>query len=271
MVFAFNEISNYAGRPAYIFEFVRDGVAWRYTSADRDVVFNGNTHTAAAMKCGSIRQTGEPQSDEFTISGPATLPFTAAFLALPPSERVRATVRRFHLGDTDAAVRWSGFVDRIKRVSSAQADIICKGLTATLRRAGVRLPWQRQCPHALFDSSCKVNKAAYANSAVIESLNGLAIVAAGLAAAGEGRLQGGFIEWTTPDGFRAWRAITAHGTNYAELLGGTVGLDVGTTVVAYPSCPRNADGCNSLFNNLSNFGGFRHLPSRSPYDGNPVF
>jgi hypothetical protein len=105
----------------------------------------------------------------------------------------------------------------------------------------------------------------------VESKNANSITATSLASAGEGRLRGGWMEWTTASGFRAWRTISAHGTNYIEVLGGTTGIDVGVQIAAYPSCPRNAESCDALYNNLSNFGGIRHLPSKSPFDGDPVF
>ncbi len=270
-MFAFNEISNYAGIPTLLLEFTRGATTWRYAAADRDVVFDGNTYTAKPFSCGPIRQTGDIQQDEFTITVPASLAFVTAFTGLPPSERVQAVVRRFHRGDDDAAIRWSGKVNRVKRVSSTKAEVICDTMLATFKRGGVRLPWQRQCPHALYDVSCKVPKAAYANSAVVESMDGTTIVAAGLAVAGEGRLTGGFVEWTTADGVKAWRAITAHGTTAAALLGGTVGLEVGDTVVAYPGCPRTTEGCVTFFNNLANYGGIPNLPSKSPFNGDPVF
>lgn len=271
MVFAFNEISNYGGKPAYLFEFSRGSTVWRYTGADRDVVFGGNTYAAKAVSCGAVRQTGDAQADEFTITAPASLDFVSKWQIVPPSERVRVTVRRYHRDDTDAAVRYVGFVDRVKRVGGSKTEIICKALTATFRRAGIRLPWQRQCPHSIFDSSCGLNKAAYANTAVVEALSGTTVQAAGLAAAGEGRLAAGFIEWTTAEGLSAWRAVTAHTTNLIDLLGGTYGLTVGDTIVAYPGCPRSAEACDGRYGNIANFGGFRHLPSRSPFDGNQVF
>lgn len=271
MLFDLAEVSNYAGRPTYLFEFGRGAQTFRYAAADRDVIVDGNTYTAAAISCSAIRQTGDTQSDEFTITLPTSLTVVSDFVLVPPSERVTAVVKRYHRDGDDAVVRYSGFVDRIKRVSTAKSEVICKALTATFRRAGVRLPWQRQCPHALYDVSCRVNKAAYATSAVVSSKDGINVTASGLAAAGAGRLTGGFIEWTTADGIKAWRAITAHDTTTIALLGGTTGLDVGDTIVAYPGCPHTAEGCNTLFNNLPNFGGFRHLPSKSPFDGDPVF
>lgn len=271
MVFAFNEISNYGGRPVYLFEFERSPVVWRYCAADRDITLDGNVYTAKPISCGPIRQTGDAQADEFTITAPTSIDFIEQFVLLPPSERTDVTVIKHHIGDSDSVVWWKGFVDRVRREDRANTAIVCRGLTGTLRRAGVRLPWQRQCPHALFDSSCKVSKAAHAVSATVSSVSGITVVAPGLAAIASGRLAGGFVEWTTDVGFKARKAILEHSGTAISLLGGVVGIDVGTVIMAYPGCPRNAESCQSLYNNLANFGGFRHLPSKSPFDGNPVF
>jgi uncharacterized phage protein (TIGR02218 family) len=235
------------------------------------MTFDSQTFTAKPISCGPIRQTGDSQSDEFTITVPTSIDFVTDFNLVPPAERVQAIVRRVHVGDSDGAVRFHGFVDRVKRRDRTKTDVICKSLGATFRRAGVRLPWQRQCPHALYDVSCRVNKAAHAHTGIVTAINGVGIAASGLSAAGEGQLNAGFVEWTTASGFKAWRLVLAHAGDTVALLGGSSGIEVGMTVVAYRGCQRTAEYCNSVFNNLANFGGFRHLPSKSPFSGDPVF
>ncbi len=269
MSFALFEIANYGSQPITLFEFVRGSTTYRYTGADRDIVVGGQTYSARPLSHGDIRYTGEAQTDEVVISAPASLPLAVDFSAVPPQQRVSVVIKRYHVGDTPA-VRWAGFVDRVNRGSKAKVNIICKSLLGGMRQNGARLIWQRQCPHVIYGPGCKVSKGAYGVSAVVESMNGNAITAAGLAAAGEGRLAGGFIEWTTTAGFPAWRAVSEHGTNWLSLLGGTRGLDVGSTVMAYRGCSRTPDGC-AAFDNGARYGGFRHLPGKSPFDGNPVF
>ena len=66
------------------------------------------------------------------------------------------------------------------------------------------------------------------------------------------------------------RGIESQNGNNFQVLGSTDGLEVGTAVTLYPGCPRNTTACK-LFNNLPNYGGFPHLPGKSPFDGSPVF
>ena len=47
-------------------------------------------------------------------------------------------------------------------------------------------------------------------------------------------------------------------------------LEIGSEITLYPSCDRTTTGCN-LFDNLPNYGGFPHLPGKSPFDGSQVF
>ncbi len=271
-MFAFNEVANYAGRPTYLFEFQRDTVTWRYASADRDGTLDGHTYSAVPITCGAIRQTGDAQSDELTITMPVAAEFVTSFRLVPPTERVMCIIRRYHRDDDDAVVRWAGFVDRIRQTSPAKAEVIGKTLRATFRRGGARLMWARQCPHMIYDrAGCKVQKEAHGVSGIVSALDGQQVTSPPLASLPDGRFSGGFIEWITPDGIKARRAIRNHAGSAVALLGGTSGIEVGTGFVAYPSCYRNRESCVNDFNNLPNFGGVAHLPMKSPFDGNPVF
>jgi uncharacterized phage protein (TIGR02218 family) len=267
-------MSNYGARPALLFEFRRDAQVYRYTAADRPLVVEGNTYAAHPIKCGEFRFTGDSQADELSITVPASLPLVQDFTLTPPQSRLEAAVLRYHVGQSPV-VRWSGFVDRVVQNTKLKATVICTSLLAGLQSNGARLIWQRQCPHAVYSPGCGVNKGAFAVTGVVTAVSGSAIVAAGLAAAGEGRLAAGFIEWTTPAGHKMRRVVNQHGTDFAEILGGTQGIEVGTTVVAYPGCGRSPEACAQFntagFTAENRYGGFRHLPSKSPFNGDPVF
>lgn len=271
MAFSIRELSNYLGKPTLLFDFVRDTKTWRYTSADRDIVFGGNTYTALPITCSEINQTGDSQADEVSIMMPATEEMPTLFVSVPPVDRVKVTVRRYHKDDADAAIRYVGYVDRVKRVTPLKAELKCKTLDATLRRAGARLTWQRSCPHALYSRPCGVVRASYAAAGTATAVAGINLSATVLGTFTAGYFYGGYVEWETEPNVRMWRAITGHAGNTVALLGGTFGLEVGDTFTAYPGCARTAEECNAKFNNLPNFGGIRHLPQRSPFDGNPVF
>ncbi len=269
MAFSSFELAAYGSQPILLFEFTRDTLVYRYTAADRTLTVGDEQYVNRAMSCGEIRQSGDDQTDEFTITAPGTLPMVEHFTATPPQQRVRAVVKRYHVGE-DPVVRWSGFVNRVVRKSDGAVDIICRSLLGGVKQAGIRLPWQRQCPHLIYGPGCYVNKMDHRVLATVESLDGNSLTSSGFTSAGEGRLRGGFIEWTMLTGFRAWRPVNDHGTNWLSVVGSTRGIEVGMQIAAFPSCPRTPEGC-ALFNNERRYGGFRHIPGQSPYDGNPVF
>lgn len=271
VAFSVQEIANYLGRATFLVTFTRGGQTWTYTSADRDVTLGSRIYKAVPLKVGSVNQSDDVQSDEVSIEVPTDLPVVSWHLTVPPTERVSVAVARYHRNGDDAVVRFAGQVDRVRRVTPLKAEMKCKTLLASFMRGGARLTWQRECGHALYGPGCGVNKALYGVSGTVATLNGQSITSAALAALADGRFNGGYIEWDFQPAMTARRAITAHAGTFAALLGGTYGLSVGTPFTAYPGCPRDAASCNSLYNNLPNYGGFRHMPSKSPFNGDPVF
>ena len=274
MSFSGIEITNYGARPSLLVTFTRGEQVYRYTAADRSLTVDGDVYEARPIKCGEFRFTGDSQADELTIATEPSLPFVQDFTFTPPQERLNVAVMRYHVGHPPV-VRWAGFVDRIVQMSKKKANVICTSLLAGLQSNGARLIWQRQCPHAVYSPGCGVDKSQFAVTGIVSAINGAVVEAPGLAAAGEGRLTAGFVEWTTTAGHKMRRVINSHVENEIGVLGGTQGIEVGMTVVAYPGCPRTPEGC-ALFDALGftaekRFGGFRHLPSSSPFDGNPVF
>lgn len=265
------ELSNFFGRATFLVTFVRGNQTWTYTSADRDITLNDRVYKAVPIKVGAVNQSDDVQSDEVTIELPADLPMVYWHILVPPTEAVTVTVARYHRGGDDAVVRFSGRVDRIKRVTSLKAEVKCKTLLASFMRGGARMTWQRECGHALYGPGCGVLKVNHGVSGIVDSVDPVNIVSDAFATLADGRFLGGFIEWDFQPAMGARRAISAHVGTVAALLGGTYGIEVGMTFAAYPGCPRNAESCDTFFNNLPNYGGFRHLPSKSPFNGDPVF
>jgi uncharacterized phage protein (TIGR02218 family) len=87
----------------------------------------------------------------------------------------------------------------------------------------------------------------------------------------DGWFTGGFIEYLLPTGFLETRMINRHIGTSIRVLSGIVGMAVGDPIVAYPGCKRTVRACIDKFDNYDNYGGFPHIPGRSPYDGQPVF
>lgn len=271
MTFETFELSNYDGAPINLYEFTLGSTAWRYAAAAFNVSVGGNVFYSAAIDHESYSFSGSSDNDELTINLDPGLDVCDLYLGTPPSEGVRVTIYSLHHGDTDAAAVWSGFIKLGRRVHEAQSAFVCVSLLATLARNGLRLFWGRGCPHALYDRQCRVDKADYAVSVQVTSLNAVALTCNGLSALGDDYLAGGFLSFVHSSGALEHRAIETHTGNVIGLLGLSDGISAGDWITVYPGCSRTTATCETKFNNLDNYGGFPHLPTKSPFDGDPVF
>jgi uncharacterized phage protein (TIGR02218 family) len=271
MSFVATEISNASGQPAVLFEFQRDNVVWRYAALDVDVVVGSDTYAAETISCDEIVQSGDSLQDEFKIIVPMTLPVVLSYLNSAPTGTLAVRVRRQHFGISAAPVVWVGTLDRVRAVSDASAELICTNALASLESGGLRLAWTRTCTHMLFDAECKASRDTFKRVATVSGIAGLVVTAAGLAGAPVGVLRGGYLEWTTAEGYVERQTIIADNNGSVTLLAAANGLTSGMSVTAFFGCPRSAQACSDIFNNLANFGGFPHLPQKSPFDGTPVF
>lgn len=265
------ERSNYDGIPTTLYEFVLGDTYWRYTGGQNDIVFNEVTYTAIAITHEGFSQSGSPENDDLQIKISGRAGVTDLFIGTPPSSELLVRVRNLHRGDTEAPVVWSGQVKSGREVSQIEWNFVCNSLLSTLNRNGLRLSWGRGCPHALYDRSCRVDPADYAVSVQVNSLTGSTITSTALDALDDDYLSGGFLEFAGPYDTIERRAIESHVGSTIALLGTTDGIAASDWITVYPGCNRITLTCQTKFNNLDNYGGFPHLPNKSPFDGDPVF
>ena len=114
----------------------------------------------------------------------------------------------------------------------------------------------RSCPHSLYDRNCRVDKAAYAQIATVDSLTGTSLAVGGLAGFADEWFSGGFLEWQIAAGVYERRGIERSTDDGSLLMFGTTdGITAGLTITAYPGCMRNIATCNTKFGNSDNYGG----------------
>lgn len=273
------EISNQEGQPVALYKFQWGNTIWRYTSADRDIsrVEGGDTvtYTALAGLSDNGMIQGGDQGHDFTVTAPNDIPLAGLYRGTPPSGSIYLTVRRKHASDDEAPVWWIGTVGNVKAVDAISVDIIGRTLTASFKRSGLRLSWQRSCPHILYDRGCKANPAAHGVAGTITAKDGVSITVSGATVGDESRFSGGFIRWLADiNGTYERRGIEqagASGSGTFHLYGRPDRLDVGDTITLYPGCKHTPTACQDDFNNLANYGGFDFIPGKSPFDGTPVF
>lgn len=278
MTYSSFETSNQDGRPVALYTFQYGNTYWRYCTADEDKTLGLDenddpaVYLAKAITDEGVTQGGSDQND-LQITMQANLPVPLLFRNTQPSGKIWLTVRRWHIGDPDdeTPLLWSGTVQNSTSVDDATVQLACRSLGGSYDRQGLRLAWGRMCPHVLYSPfGCKVDKSLHAYPHEIATLTGTNFTVTTFAEPAEGSFTGGFLELIRDDGSLDRKGIESQNGNDFVVFGSTDGLEVGTEVTIYPGCPRNTTGCK-LFNNLPNYGGFPHLPGKSPFDGSPVF
>lgn len=266
------ERSREDAQPLALYSFALGGQVWRYTGADADVIAGGHTWKAATISDDGVKQSGEATSDGLTITTSTDIGPVMVHMKTPPSMPIR--VRIYYKDNDNIAIaqRYAGEISQVDFPSPGSATISCETLSASMRRSGLRLGWQRTCPYALYDElTCKVNKADFGVDAIImRDLHGKITVEFATTQP-EGWFNGGFIEWTGAiRGYEA-RMVEAHVGNDLTMFGPTDDLFPGLAIKVYPGCNLTTTDCIDKFNNLVNNGGCKFMPGKSPFDGTPVF
>jgi uncharacterized phage protein (TIGR02218 family) len=272
-VFSPLEISNQQARPVALYEFRYGNTYWRYCTDDEDRTVNGHVWTAQVISDEGVTQGGSDQND-LQITVQADNPVAAIFRNGQLSGKVWLSVRRWHIGDPDeeTPLLWSGtVVNAAVADNQAAAQMTCRSLGGSYDRQGLRLAWGRMCPHVLYSEfGCRVNKSLHAYPHTIETLSGTNFTVTTYLPPAEGSFTGGFAEFIREDGSFQRYGIEFQNGNDFRVFGSTSGLSLGSEVTLYPGCSRDTASCKR-FDNLANFGGFPHLPGKSPFDGSPVF
>lgn len=272
MSYDLNEVSNHDGVPILLYQFTRGSVSFFYCNADRDITIGSEVYKAVAVTHGQASQSGDVQTDTLEITIPVTAEVVGWFRGVAPLDKVGVLVSRYHWNDgVDVRGTWFGRVAAATTRDEAQAVLACQSMISLFGSDGLRLSWQKTCPHMLYDGECRVDKSAFKDEYVITSIGGLAIGTYDAGARGEGWFSGGFIEWESESGIVERRMIEEHRGDTLVLAGTNYGLFVGLSVSAYPGCARTSSVCHEKFNNIDNYGGIIHLPQKSPFTGEVVF
>lgn len=270
MTYDTRERSVELGEPVELYEFARGSIVQRFTSTDADFTLDANTYTSATLQRTPIEVSAERARNAITITCARSFPIADLFRVAPPSEVILVTVRRVHRGDTDAAVIWIGRVLNCEW-SGGQASLNCEPVSSSLKRAGLRRKYQRQCPHVLYGQGpgqCGVVRATHSSTTTVTAITGLVLQVAAL---GTKPWAGGFVEWEMPDGAIERRFITDFAGVNLTLSQAFQGITIGETVTVSPGCDHTMATCQTTYANLDNYGGFPFVPLKNPFDGTPIF
>lgn len=278
-MFSVFELSRFTGRKLALYRFTRDTLAWRFTSADRDITIGGEIfkscrgieHTAvqettASSQANQVKISMPYKLDPNATEFPAGQVFGGNFRPYPPSQRVLVTILVTHYGDPDAEtnVNWIGRV-LSPSFTDTTMTLTCDPSYRNSRSAGRMPRIGRSCDVPLYSQGlgmCNLLKATFAVPATLTAISGLQLTAVAFGAAPR-PLAGGFIEWVEADGTTSRRTINSQAGAVVTINYGGTGLVNGLAVTAYPGCTHDTVGCDG-YNNRVNYPGFVNLPTQDP-------
>ena len=273
MPFNDREFSLADGQPIRLYQFVRGVQQWTYASGDQDIDHLSRTYRTlpGGISDKGISQGGEESTQSVVITAPGDLEVAQLYRGIPPSDIIELVIYEMHYGDTDYRASWAGEIQSVAWPATDRCEITCSPEAASLEEQGLRLGWERSCPHSLYGRGCNVERSLYALNVSIVGISGAIITVNSVGGVDDGWFDAGFIEWPIGSGNYDRRAIEQHVGNDLTLFGGSEGLSLNQALVAYPGCDQTPETCFYKFNNKDNNGGFPHIPGRSPFDGDPVF
>ena len=280
MTYAAIESSRALGRPAelYYFRFGSDPTAfYAYTDVEDEVVYDGVTYAPVPIKRGAIVASGSLDKSRMSVRVPLSTEIAELFRVYPPGQVVTLTIRGGHLSDTDMEfpVIWVGRVLQCSRNddNGPEGDLTCEPASTSMRRSGLRRHYQLSCPHVLYeagDGLCNANKLAATSTAAITALTytSLTFAPGWNGALATAKYIGGMVSWVTPF-LREQRTILRITGDTLTLTGPTTGLAVTDVVDIILGCNHQTTDCETIHNNILNYGGQPYIPLKNPTGSNP--
>lgn len=259
------DITDDESRPVELFEFIQNTEAWRFTDGIEPVTFNQFEYQPNSIERSEIKQDDDPNRNELKITLALSDEFARRFIQSSPDFPTTLTIYRGNYPSGPYAFYWKG------RLTGASGDgnkitLQCEPIFTSLERYGLRARYERGCRHALYSNQCKVNQTRYEVRDTAVTVNKELITFGGdVATFVNGYFKGGII--VAPNG--ASRFITEHihtriKTNYP------MNVSPGDSLRVYPGCDHSSRTCNEKFNNILNYGGFPHIPTKNPFGGSSI-
>jgi uncharacterized phage protein (TIGR02218 family) len=257
-----------SGAPVELYEFTLEGSTWRYTSADADQSWGGETFEAVPLGRSEIDESAEINRQNLQITVTVDHPVADLYRMAPPAGMVLLRIRRMHRGDSEAeaVIIWMGRVLNCEW-SGREAILAAEPLYTSIRAPGLRRMYSRLCPHVLYGTACRANPDAFGSAATVTSVAGLAVQVSGAHSGTAGYWAGGLLAWVDGLGHTRRVAIESHsGSGQIRLIAPLPGLAAGAAVTLWPGCDHTLTSCREKFDNRENFGGFKWIPGVNPFN-----
>ncbi|MFG0756141.1 phage BR0599 family protein [Pseudomonas sp. TYF_14] len=258
------EKSGWLSQPYELYRFTHAGDTHAFTTKTKQLLHvDGTIYQPAFLKRGSITRTEDPNKQKLSITVSADNPVAQLFKrGLPGREITLKIIRVQKAAAGDPGINlWSGQVTSAN-FNDDKCSLECEPVAALMNKAALRMYYQFQCNHNLFDELCSLDVNDWSEYHAVSAIeqNGTLLTLNTI---------------TQPDGYYAaglaeindqWVMVTGHdaATNKVLILSALDGLKEGDVIRLTKGCDRTKAACNS-FGNKDNFFGFQTIPTDNPF------
>lgn len=249
-----------------------NGTVLRYTDADGDLVYGGNTYASTSPKIirDRVKTVIGVQVDSMSVTLYAGINDLVQGIPFPQFasnggfDGARLQVNRTFMaayGDTSAGVL-NVFTGRISDVKPSRTEI---KLTVTSDLELLNIPMPRNvyspgCTHNVYDAGCGAVKASFGAASSCTAGSSKTQLICGLTHY-SGYFDAGTITFTSGQNAGATRTIKGYTQGVINLsLPLSYVAAAGDTFTAYAGCDKSKATCSGKFNRLASFRGFPFIP-----------
>lgn len=261
------ETSVESSRPIELYRFTMGSEEFFFTSAEDDIVVDGDTYVATAISRNKIAQGADSARATLQVTLPSTEALTRKFIVISPAARGEFSLFRYQRDESPAfdtrVLLFEGIIQSVKFSDDGQlAEIAIRTLESALARNIPRFTYLGMCNHFLYDESCGVDPSLFNHIGEVTLVDGFDITVTGAGASGFD-LKGGYCR---PTGEADFRTVFQQ-TGDVLTLNEPFGTDpTGANVQCFAGCDHLIGGdCALVFDNVAEFGGFAWVPEDNIY------
>jgi hypothetical protein len=270
MTYATYDLSVDSGSPLELYRFVYNDTVYRYCTLDGGVPFftlNGEIYYAASLDHPNYEQSEDIQKTTQDLKVRSNLPVAELFFLGPPEGVISVTIMRLHLTDADFnyVVSYKGRVTNCS-FDGDDATLHCEPIFSSLRRPGLRMVYETQCVHGLFQQGCNLIRDDWKVLGSVLDVDGLSVVVQQAADKPDGWFKGGTI--VIGD---VRRMIMDHVGVTLTVMHAVRTDVIGKDCILYPGCDHTLTMCAIKYNNAVNGMIFAWLPQTNPFTNNIIW
>jgi hypothetical protein len=229
---------------------------WLYTSGEFDVQTATDLWVAHPIKRKDLSY--DLKQNSITMTVPSELEPFGIYKIVTPLLPIHIEIYDY----PSMGLKFRGDIKGIAYDANKDTATVTIGSTAFLDDTMIpNRTYGFACSFDLYGEGCWVNKAAHTVTVPNSEVNWIQPDLIQHSAFADPTFTNGYVELDTGE---AQFITTADTNGYVRLLWAVATRDKATTVSIVKSCNKSTQACETIFNNLPNYGGFPYIPSKNP-------